>query len=94
MQGYFDRKYSHTTVKFVIRRTILYAILTLLGRAFLPVGYQKFRRIKMAEVAYCMKCKKKQAMKDTQEVTMKNGRKALKGKCTVCGTGMYKILGK
>jgi hypothetical protein len=26
-------------------------------------------------------------------VTMKNGRKALKGKCTVCGTGMYKILG-
>jgi len=49
---------------------------------------------KMAEVAYCMKCKKKQEMKETQEVVMKNGRKALKGKCTVCGTGMYKILGK
>ena len=48
----------------------------------------------MAEVAYCMKCKKKVEMKETQEVTMKNGRKALKGKCTVCGTGMYKILGK
>lgn len=48
----------------------------------------------MAEEAYCMKCKKKQAMKDTQTVTMKNGRKALKGKCSVCGTGMYKILGK
>jgi hypothetical protein len=48
----------------------------------------------MAEVAYCMKCKKKTEMKETQEVTMKNGRKALKGKCTVCGTGMYKILGK
>ena len=48
----------------------------------------------MAEVAYCMKCKKKQDMKDTEEVVMKNGRRALKGKCTVCGTGMYKILGK
>ncbi len=48
----------------------------------------------MAEVAYCMKCKEKREMKDTQEVTMKNGRKALKGKCNVCGTGMYKILGK
>ncbi len=48
----------------------------------------------MAETAYCMKCKKQQVMKDTEQVTMKNGRKALKGKCTVCGTGMYKILGK
>jgi hypothetical protein len=47
----------------------------------------------MAEQGYCMKCKQKRDMKDTQEVTMKNGRKALKGKCTVCGTGMYKILG-
>jgi hypothetical protein len=47
----------------------------------------------MAEIAYCMKCKQKREMKDTEQVTMKNGRKALKGKCTVCGTGMYKILG-
>jgi hypothetical protein len=62
------------------------------GFAFLRIT--KLRRIKMAEIAYCMKCKKKQAMKDTEQVTMKNGRKAMKGKCTVCGTGMYKILGK
>jgi len=47
-----------------------------------------------AEVAYCVKCKKKADIKDTQEVTMKNGSNSLKGKCTVCGTGMYKILGK
>jgi hypothetical protein len=33
-------------------------------------------------------------MKDTEKVTMKNGRPAVRGKCTVCGTGMYKILGK
>ena len=29
----------------------------------------------MAE-AYCVKCKAKKDMKDTEEVTMKNGRKA------------------
>jgi hypothetical protein len=33
-------------------------------------------------------------MKDTQVVQMKNGRDAVQGKCSVCGTGMYKILPK
>ena len=33
-------------------------------------------------------------MKDTNEVTMKNKRKAVKGTCPSCGTGMFKILGK
>jgi hypothetical protein len=43
---------------------------------------------------YCMKCKAKSDMKDTQEVVMKNGRKALKGKCAKpsCGTSMFKIM--
>ena len=41
---------------------------------------------------YCVKCKKKGVeMKDVEEVTMKNGRKANKGKCPKCGTGMYCI---
>lgn len=48
----------------------------------------------MAETGYCVKCKSKKDMKDDQKVTMKNGRAAVKGKCTACGTGMYKILGK
>jgi hypothetical protein len=48
----------------------------------------------MAQEGYCVKCKAKKEMKDTQEVTMKNGRRALKGKCSACSTGMYKILGK
>ena len=47
----------------------------------------------MAE-AYCVKCKSKKEMKDAKEVTMKNGRKAMKGKCPDCGTGMYRIMGK
>ena len=48
---------------------------------------------KMAEIGYCVKCKEKREMKDAEEVTMKNGRRAMKGKCSTCGTGMYKILG-
>ena len=47
----------------------------------------------MAEMGHCMKCKAKSEMKDTEEVTMKNGRKAMKGVCTKCGTKMFKILG-
>ena len=44
--------------------------------------------------AYCVKCKAKKEMSDAAEVTMKNGRKAMKGKCPACGTGMYRIMGK
>lgn len=47
----------------------------------------------MAE-AYCVKCKAKREMKDAKEVVMKNKRKALKGSCPTCKTGMFKILGK
>jgi RNase P subunit RPR2 len=43
---------------------------------------------------YCVKCRTMREMADTEEVTMKNGRQALKGKCSKCGTGMYKILPK
>ncbi len=42
----------------------------------------------------CMKCKTEREMKDVKEVTMKNGMKAAKGKCSVCGTTMFKIIGK
>jgi hypothetical protein len=42
----------------------------------------------------CMKCKENREMKDPEETTMKNGMKAAKGTCTVCGTKMFKILGK
>jgi hypothetical protein len=43
---------------------------------------------------YCVKCKSKKEIKTPAEVTMKNGRKAMKGKCPTCGTGMFRILGK
>ncbi|MEW6170687.1 MAG: DUF5679 domain-containing protein [Candidatus Omnitrophota bacterium] len=45
------------------------------------------------EQGYCVKCKSKKDMKDEQRVTMKNKREAMKGKCSTCGTSMFKILG-
>ena len=50
-------------------------------------------KIFMAE-GYCVKCKAKKEILDGVEETMKNGRKAIKGKCPTCGTVMFKILGK
>lgn len=46
----------------------------------------------MAE-GYCVKCKAKQEITDAVEEIMKNGRRAIKGKCPTCGTVMFKILG-
>jgi uncharacterized Zn finger protein (UPF0148 family) len=46
----------------------------------------------MAE-GYCVKCKAKKEIVDAVEEVMKNGRKAIKGRCPTCGTVMFKILG-
>ena len=43
--------------------------------------------------AYCVKCKAKRQF-EGEEVTLKNGRRAAKGKCPVCGTTVMRILGK
>jgi len=46
---------------------------------------------------YCVKCKKKNDIKDAKEVAMKGkggtSRRALKGKCGKCSTTMFRILG-
>lgn len=47
----------------------------------------------MAEQAYCVKCREKRDIKDPQEVTLKNGRKAMQGTCPVCGTKLNRMLG-
>ncbi len=44
--------------------------------------------------AWCMKCRKKREMNGENIVRMKNGRKATKGSCSVCGTKMFRIGGK
>jgi len=46
----------------------------------------------MAE-GYCVKCKAKKEIAEAVEEVMKNGRKAIKGRCPTCGTVMFKILG-
>lgn len=46
----------------------------------------------MAE-GYCVKCKSKKEIVEAVEEVMKNGRKAIKGKCPTCGAVMFKILG-
>lgn len=43
---------------------------------------------------YCMKCKCKQTMNNTSNVTTKNGREAKKGQCKKCDTNMFVILSK
>ena len=40
---------------------------------------------------YCMKCRESREIEDAQQVTMKNGRPATRGKCGECGTTMFKI---
>jgi hypothetical protein len=47
----------------------------------------------LATVGYCVKCKAKREMKGERQITMKNGRPATTGTCTVCGTKMFKIGG-
>ena len=41
--------------------------------------------------AYCVKCKARREMKDPKQVTMKNGRPAIKGTCPTYGTKMFRI---
>ena len=40
---------------------------------------------------YCLKCRAHQEIKDAEQVAMKNGRPATKGKCSVCGGSVYRI---
>jgi len=46
----------------------------------------------MADEGYCMKCRKKVEMADAHEETLKNNRRALVGKCSTCGTKVFKIM--
>jgi hypothetical protein len=38
-----------------------------------------------------MKCKAHREIKDSQQITMKNGRPAIQGTCAVCATKIFKI---
>ena len=41
--------------------------------------------------AYCVECKKKTLMQNVEAVTTKNGAPALKGTCSICGSGQFRM---
>lgn len=43
-------------------------------------------------MAYCVKEKAQKPMKDAKVVTLKNGKHAMQGVCTSCGTKMMKFV--
>lgn len=48
-----------------------------------------------AEVtAYCVKCRAVREIKGAELVTLKNERLAYKGTCPVCGTTVYRFVGR
>jgi uncharacterized Zn finger protein (UPF0148 family) len=51
------------------------------------------RRIPDMAEAYCVKDKMKVEVQNPQQITMKNGKKALQGTCPKCGTKVFKIGG-
>ena len=40
---------------------------------------------------YCLRCKDHREINDSETVTMKNGRPATKGTCSVCSAKMFRI---
>jgi hypothetical protein len=41
---------------------------------------------------YCVKCRAKREIKNPQEAKMDNGRRAVRGQCSVCGTNITRFL--
>ena len=44
-------------------------------------------------VAYCVYCRERRAMQSAIQVCTERGRYAIKGVCTACGKGMYRMGG-
>lgn len=42
---------------------------------------------------YCVKCRAKKEVSNPEQITMKNGKKAIRATCPDCGTKMFKIGG-
>jgi RNase P subunit RPR2 len=40
---------------------------------------------------YCLKCREKTDTLEAQEVVLKNGRPAVTGQCTTCGTKKFRM---
>jgi hypothetical protein len=53
-----------------------------------PAGASQLEPIE----AYCMRCKEQRAIVDAHEEVTANGRRALRGTCSVCGAKMFRFL--
>jgi hypothetical protein len=42
-------------------------------------------------VGYCVKCRERVDMEEEENVTMRNKKKAIRGKCSICGTTIFRI---
>lgn len=41
--------------------------------------------------AYCLRCRDHRDVVDAEQVTLKNGRPATKGKCAICSVSVFRI---
>lgn len=41
--------------------------------------------------AYCLKCRARREIKEAEQVTLKNGRPATRGKCAECSGTVFRI---
>jgi hypothetical protein len=41
--------------------------------------------------AYCFKCRAKREIKNAQNITLKNGKPAIQGICSVCETKVFRM---
>jgi len=41
--------------------------------------------------AYCLKCRRETEIKNPSQTTLKSGRPATRGVCSLCGTKVFKI---
>ena len=44
------------------------------------------------KIGFCLKCKEKREISNSQEIITKNKKRAVTGVCPVCGTKMFKFL--
>ena len=62
-------------------------------RAYLEREMDVTTRKELMMTGYCLKCRDHREMRDTEKVTLKNGRPATRGKCVECDTNMFRIGG-
>ncbi len=90
---------KHFSRRFQLKETIFSLLFALVPRGYSRVlrEFQILARssARLAEIempqAYCVKCKANIEIKNPTNVTLKNGKAAVKGICPNCGTSVFRI---